>query len=129
MRKEIPITKDENGKPQIIWPPLNDEKCHEDYPYRTTLKKHKKEKFKYCYKEKDCALGKKKCENKSSYTDKYPDAPKVWPKSKGQKKAEKESKGFMEKVKAMFGGGSNTILFMLLLIASLYFVIKMNKKK
>ena len=52
------------------WPPLNDENCPVDFPYRTKIPEHKKYNYKYCYKKKDCALGKKVCYG-TEWTDKY----------------------------------------------------------
>jgi hypothetical protein len=131
MRHEVqkPVSFKRTNK-RFWWPPLNDENCHEDYPYRTRLKKHEKDGFKICYKEKDCATGKKKCDIAAINTM-WPDKPKIWPPllKKKYKPKSKADQGFMAKTKKMFGGGSNSILFMLILIISLYLVIKMNKKK
>ena len=42
-----------------------DKDCNNKFPYRTRIKDHAKNNFKYCYKDMDCAKGLKKCNNKS----------------------------------------------------------------
>lgn len=117
----------------FVWPPLNDENCDEEYPYRTTLKKHKSDKFRYCYKEKDCAIGKKKCSS-DDYTDKYPEAPSIWPQSEKQKKESKKAGNFFNeflkifKKKEAFGGRSNKITLIIILVIFIFIVRKWKKK-
>jgi len=41
-----------------------DKDCNNKFPYRTRIKDHAKVNFKYCFKDLDCAKGKKKCNNK-----------------------------------------------------------------
>jgi hypothetical protein len=120
-----PVAFKRTGK-RFWWPPLNNEKCPEDYPYRTRTKGHGP-KYIFCYQTADCAQQKKSC-SINKWTDIHTELPKVWPPTR-KSKMKKKSQGFMAKAKNMLGGGSNSILFMLLLIISLYFIIKMNKNK